>query len=171
MPAEDFGPPTKARMIFRRITRQRLCAEGVSEEDAIQICNRMTDDVLWRTAVEEATLRNAPLVDDKAQLSLQILKMNLLNRGLQLTPGVIKSVLKTYHISETVVKPESLEIGAHFRLTGDACNSEERDNKHIYEVTNQNLDCKLGAHLIVKDETGIEQEMRIMPWVPVIRIG
>ena len=74
-------------------------------------------------------------------------------------------------MSETIVKPESLKIGMRFRLTGDACNPQERDNKHIYEVTNENTACKLGAHLIVRDETtGTEHEMQIMPWVPVIRI-
>ncbi len=73
-------------------------------------------------------------------------------------------------MSETIMKPEDLRIGMRFRLTGDACNSEERDNKHIYEVTNHDSACKLGAHLIVKDETGKEQEMRIMPWVSVLRI-
>jgi hypothetical protein len=64
------------------------------------------------------------------------------------------------------LKPETLEIGMKFRLTGDACNEEERNDNHIYEVINKDEVCRLGAHVIVKNEEGKEQEMRIMPWVP-----
>jgi len=69
-----------------------------------------------------------------------------------------------------LMKPEELEIGMSFRLTGDACNQEERENTHVYLVTNKDDACKMGAHIIVKDESGEEQEMRILPWVKVIKV-
>lgn len=71
---------------------------------------------------------------------------------------------------EKVIKPEELDIGMRFRLTGDAENADERNDKHIYTVINKDLNCKLGAHLIVEDETGREREISIMPWVPLLHI-
>jgi hypothetical protein len=69
-----------------------------------------------------------------------------------------------------LMKPEELEIGMRFRLTGDACNEAERENQHTYLVTNKDSACKLGAHLIVADEAGAEEEIRILPWVKVIKV-
>ena len=72
---------------------------------------------------------------------------------------------------EKIVKPEVLnKTGVRFRLTGEASNSAECDDKHIYEVINWSTTCTLGVHLMVKNEEGLEQEMKIMPWVPVILI-
>jgi hypothetical protein len=68
----------------------------------------------------------------------------------------------------TEIQLDRLTIGTRFRLTGDACNPAEAANQHVYTVTNRDLACDLGAHLIVADETGAQTEMRIMPWVPII---
>jgi hypothetical protein len=71
---------------------------------------------------------------------------------------------------ETLIKPEDLKVGMRFRLTGEADDPAERNNKHIYEVFNINTACTQGAHLMVQDETGGEQEIMIPPWVKVLRI-
>lgn len=75
-------------------------------------------------------------------------------------------------MSERVIKPKELDIGMRFRLTGDAENPEERAMAgRVYEVTNVDVSCKLGAHLIIQDvETGKETDSWIMPWVPVILV-
>lgn len=75
-------------------------------------------------------------------------------------------------MSERRIEPKDLDIGMQFRLTGDAETPEERDMaNHVFEVTNVDTACKLGAHLIIKNVgTGEETETLIMPWVPVILI-
>lgn len=72
---------------------------------------------------------------------------------------------------ETLVKPEELDIGDKFRLTGEACDPAEREDKDTYEVINKDLGCTLGAHLIVRGSDGASHETRIMPWVKVYKVS
>lgn len=69
-----------------------------------------------------------------------------------------------------LVKPETLEIGDKFRLTGIACDEAERNDTSIYEVVNKNVACTLGAHIITKNSDGVEQEQHLMPWVKVYKV-
>lgn len=75
-------------------------------------------------------------------------------------------------MSERRIKPEELDIGMRFRLTGDACSAQERDMaNHIFKVTNVDTAYTHGAHLIIVNEaTGAETETVILPWVPVLLI-
>lgn len=75
-------------------------------------------------------------------------------------------------MSERRIKPEELDIGMRFRLTGDAETAQERDMaNHIFKVTNVDTAYSPGAHLIIENEkTGAETETVIMPWVPVLLI-
>ena len=75
-------------------------------------------------------------------------------------------------MSDRRIKPEELDIGMRFCLTGDAENPQERDMaNHVYRVTNVDTAYKHGAHLIIEDvATGMETETVILPWVPVILV-
>lgn len=56
-------------------------------------------------------------------------------------------------MSERRIKPEELDIGMRFRLTGDACSAQERDMaNHIFKVTNVDTAYRPGAHLIIVNE-------------------
>jgi hypothetical protein len=75
-------------------------------------------------------------------------------------------------VSERRIKPEELDIGMQFRLTGDAETAQERDMaNHVFKVTNVDTAYRPGAHLIIENvKTGEETETVILPWVPVILI-
>lgn len=69
-----------------------------------------------------------------------------------------------------ILKPEALTIGTKFRFVRDACNEDERNDHNLYEVVNINDACRIGVHVVVKNESGEMQEMQIMPWVKLIGV-
>lgn len=70
-----------------------------------------------------------------------------------------------------LVGPNELRVGVKYRLTGDACNARERDDKRVFTVLGRCLDDHGGgAHLWVKASDGETLEVEIAPWVQVLLI-
>lgn len=68
------------------------------------------------------------------------------------------------------VSPNELKVGDKYRLTGDAVNAKERDDKRTFVVVACCAGEHFGAHLMVKASDGEVLEIEIAPWVQVILI-
>lgn len=71
---------------------------------------------------------------------------------------------------ETVIKPEELRPGMSFCLIGDDYTVAERKDQNVYEVTSRDMSYRCGAHVMVRDQTGLEREMKISPFAQVWKL-